>query len=318
MTLSLTDVVGSMLHRGVRASSRFFRGRFGTYDSTISVEPDKGEVETGEIRLAYLQWPGEGRPIILLHGLDNTAWIWSRAAELLASRRPVIAVTLRGHGRSGTPPSGYSLEDTTRDLSAVLDRLAPGPVDLAGHSWGGKVSCHMAASAPARVRSLILADPVPPAGLNTLLRAFPLIVRAAFSPDRRSYPDRRSMEEAAGATTYLRFGDGLDRRVWREKFMEREDGRWRPRLSAPVFDEILRGPIEEDIRPLMSRIRCPVLLLRPTLTLSFWPGEFGSLRRGRTDLVEKRVPGDHAFIYSNAMDTAREMAEFLDMRRSRE
>jgi pimeloyl-ACP methyl ester carboxylesterase len=81
--------------------------------------------------------------VVLLHGWTLDHRLWRRQIadlpERLGERIRVVAVDLRGHGRSGSP----ALRDTTTDrladdVHAVLrERVPDGPVVLAGHSLGG-------------------------------------------------------------------------------------------------------------------------------------------------------------------------------------
>jgi pimeloyl-ACP methyl ester carboxylesterase len=121
---------------------------------------------------------------VLLPGGGATAAVWfANVAELSRVRR-VHAVDLPGN-------AGYTVV-SIRDAAAlggwldtVLDALGGGPVDLAGHSYGGWVALTCALHAPARVRRLALLDPTQCfAGFRPgyLLHALPLLVR----PNRRS------------------------------------------------------------------------------------------------------------------------------------
>jgi pimeloyl-ACP methyl ester carboxylesterase len=81
--------------------------------------------------------------VVLLHGWTLDRRLWQRQIadlpERLGGDVRILAVDLRGHGRSG----GCGPEDTTLsrladDLRSVLRECAPdGPVVLAGHSLGG-------------------------------------------------------------------------------------------------------------------------------------------------------------------------------------
>lgn len=98
-----------------------------------------------------------GPAVVLLHGTGATAEDWDLVAAGLSDRRTVLAVDLRGHGRSDWPGT-YSIQLLAQDVSAMLDRLDAGPVDLVGHSLGGLVACKVAAAAPRQVHRLVLED----------------------------------------------------------------------------------------------------------------------------------------------------------------
>jgi pimeloyl-ACP methyl ester carboxylesterase len=114
-----------------------------------------------DLRLHRLDYGGEGRPVVCLHGVTGHAWVWHDAAGDLveAGAGRVLAVDLRGHGDSQWSAGGaYGTDDHIEDLAAVLDDLAADEVDLAGSSWGGLVALGYAARNPGRVRHLALVD----------------------------------------------------------------------------------------------------------------------------------------------------------------
>lgn len=80
---------------------------------------------------------GQGRPIVLVQGLMLSAsYFWQHNIQALAKTNRVIAVDLRGHGLSGKPLSGYSIEQAAQDLKELFDRLDLDRVTLAGVAFG--------------------------------------------------------------------------------------------------------------------------------------------------------------------------------------
>jgi pimeloyl-ACP methyl ester carboxylesterase len=78
-------------------------------------------------------------------------------AARVSSERQLVAVNLRGHGRSDWPGT-YSIQVFADDISTALASLGDGPVDLVGHSLGGLVACKVAVAHPDLVRRLVLED----------------------------------------------------------------------------------------------------------------------------------------------------------------
>ncbi len=105
---------------------------------------------------------GEGRPVILLHGLTATrryVVMGSRALERSGHR--VIAYDARGHGRSSPAPdpAAYRYLELTADLEAVLDRLEIDRAVIAGASMGAHTALGFALSRPERVAGLVVITP---------------------------------------------------------------------------------------------------------------------------------------------------------------
>ncbi len=93
--------------------------------------------------LAYTDTGGDGRPVVLLHGLTCHLGYWLRVAPLLDGLR-VVALDLRGHGLSAHR-SSYRFADYEADLLSLLDGLGRDRVPVAGHSLGGYVALAAAA-----------------------------------------------------------------------------------------------------------------------------------------------------------------------------
>ena len=114
---------------------------------------------------------GEGRPVLLLHGLfsdADTNWIrFGHAGAIAARGFRVIMPDLRGHGESARPheASAYPPDILARDGLALVAHLGLGDYDLGGYSLGGRTAVRMVVDG-ARPRRLIVAG----MGLEGLLR----------------------------------------------------------------------------------------------------------------------------------------------------
>jgi pimeloyl-ACP methyl ester carboxylesterase len=136
-----------------------------------SFEPESLVVtmDTGD-RLHYLDWgrPTNDRdvlpPLLLIHGLQGTAWAWAPIARRLSSAARVLALDLRGHGLSESPRSGYDLESLAFDALTVLSANGFGtdldgpPAVVAGHGLGAAVAVTMANLRPGSVAALALVE----------------------------------------------------------------------------------------------------------------------------------------------------------------
>lgn len=94
-------------------------------------------------RIAWTEL-GEGRPLILLHGLFSNAnmnWVkFGTASRLAAAGIRVIMPDFRGHGKSAAPndAAAYPPDVLASDTLALVAHLALTDYDLAGYSLGGR------------------------------------------------------------------------------------------------------------------------------------------------------------------------------------
>jgi esterase len=98
--------------------------------------------------------------LVIAHGLYGSGRNWGVIARRLADQRDVVAVDMRNHGESPRFPT-QSYPDMAADLAEVIESLGPGPIDLLGHSMGGKAAMQLALTRPDLIRRLIVADIAP-------------------------------------------------------------------------------------------------------------------------------------------------------------
>jgi pimeloyl-ACP methyl ester carboxylesterase len=110
---------------------------------------------------------GSGPPLVLVHGTTADHTAWRTVAPSFARSHTVHAVDRRGRGASGDGPAtaadGYGLDLEYADVAAVVDTLAReagGPVDVVGHSYGGRCGLG-AAERTANLRRLVVYEGAP-------------------------------------------------------------------------------------------------------------------------------------------------------------
>ncbi|MEE4421702.1 alpha/beta fold hydrolase [Streptomyces bugieae] len=97
--------------------------------------------EAGDgVELAVRDHGGAGTAVLLLHGAGRTLLDWERAAPLLAAGHRVLAMDLRGHGRSGDGAVPWTFGTAVEDVRAVLAGCGIPRAVVVGHSLGGMVA----------------------------------------------------------------------------------------------------------------------------------------------------------------------------------
>ena len=111
----------------------------------------------GSLRLAlHTLAEGEGRPLLLLHGLGEQSPM-SRPEWTSAWNGPVLALDFTGHGESDVPVSGgYTPEGLMSDVDAVL--AEHGPVTIVGRGFGAWVGLLVAGARTSHVHGVVLFD----------------------------------------------------------------------------------------------------------------------------------------------------------------
>jgi len=115
--------------------------------------------QIGDVRLFFTDEGSADSVLLLVHGYTCDSHDWSWQIPYFAAEHRVIAVDLRGHGRSSAPPHGYSAIDFAADLAGLLDTLEVSSVVAFGHSLGGVVISALAVERPELVTGLVCVDP---------------------------------------------------------------------------------------------------------------------------------------------------------------
>ena len=112
---------------------------------------------------------GQGRPVVLVHGVGADGDSWGVIADRLARAFQVIWLDLRGHGKSGKITSAITLDSFVQDVLDVMDAEKIARADIVGFSLGGMIAHGLALDHPDRVDRLVIISAV--AGRTTDERA---------------------------------------------------------------------------------------------------------------------------------------------------
>lgn len=116
-------------------------------------------VPWGEIR-GQVWGPGDGRPVLCLHGLADNCGSFSALVPLLPPDLRIVAMDFPGHGRSSHRPPGtfYNLSAYVADVRRVVLALRWSRFTLVGHSMGGNVAGTFSGLYPEMVEKLVLLE----------------------------------------------------------------------------------------------------------------------------------------------------------------
>jgi pimeloyl-ACP methyl ester carboxylesterase len=137
----------------------------------------------------YVEEVGYGPPVVLLHGMGGSTYSFRHLIPHLARRHRVIAIDLKGFGRSDKPfDQAYTTAHQAQIVLQVLDDLGLRGVTLVGHSFGGAVAIKAVLmarpQARARIQRLVLmnapAFPQPLSRQHAMMQA-PVIPYLALS-----------------------------------------------------------------------------------------------------------------------------------------
>jgi pimeloyl-ACP methyl ester carboxylesterase len=185
---------------------------------------------------------GEGRPLLLLHGWGASSELFRPVLRPLADGRMLIAPDLPGFGSTPPPRQAWSASEFAQWTLALLDRLHVTQCDVIGHSNGGRIAIVLAANHAERIGKVVLVDSAgvrPKHGLRYALgvRSYKVLRRAENSP---LLPER--IRSAAQARANRRGSSDY-------------------RAASGVMRATLVRLVNEDLTPLLPRIKAPVLLI---------------------------------------------------------
>jgi pimeloyl-ACP methyl ester esterase len=208
----------------------------------------------------YYHAKGSGKPILLIHGwaMDSSAWTFFK--EEFSSNNTVIAVDLRGHGKSAALPGPYNLENFAHDIQQLIEDLDLQKATVMGWSMGVSVILKMLEHPNAHIDSLVF------------ISGTPSLVA------RDDYPQGVPRAEAYSLLRQLKKDYAVGMASFYDSMFEGDDlGSGQREKIYPLVADISRAPLQdiacealeslqrEDLRLSLKNITVPTLLIHGAL-----------------------------------------------------
>ncbi len=276
--------------------------------------PEFLSFDVGGGAIGALRWTGiEGAPMVLaIPGITANGWHFDPLAHQLSGGAHVVAVDLRGRGRSHGHPGPFGLRTHAADVVAIARSLGE-TVVLVGHAMGAYVALLAAELHPELFRGIVVVDggtalPFPEGDVEDALVASlgPAVARLRVTwPDRVSYQTMWSQHPA--------FADGIGLDLQRTLLADLVEapGGFRSAVSeAAVLIDGRELLVDEHVRTVLTRRSEPTSIVRAPAGLQGAPPPLIS-----DDVVEElsghrwtTVPGTNHYTVLLGVDGASAVA----------
>jgi pimeloyl-ACP methyl ester carboxylesterase len=213
---------------------------------------------------------GRGPEVLLLHGWGGAIESFAPVLNDLQRSYTVHAFDLPGFGESSLPPAAWGSAEYAHLILKAMDRLNLERPHLIGHSFGGQVSIHLAATWPERVGKLVL---VGSAGIRTRPRLATRLKRLAARLGKWLAAHGGGIGERLRATIY--------RRVQSQDYAD----------AGPLRPTLVRV-INEDLTALLPQIKSPTLLV--------WGEQDRDVPLAAVQVMVRSIPDAQLVVFENA------------------
>lgn len=247
------------------------------------------------MKLHYQQF-GEGKPLLIIHGLFGSADNWKAISKQLMTTRKVIAVDLRNHGCS-PHSSNQTYSSMADDLAELINDLGLTEVDVIGHSIGGKTAITLASVYPHLLNHLMVVDIAP--------RSYPdghsEIFKALLAIDLSLYSKRNDVD----AVLTVAIPDKAVRQFLLMNLYVSEQGlSWRNNLQAQYdnYQQLLM-PVAEG-----KKIDIPTCFIRGGLSDYISEDDCSDIRQQFSQCQIETVDGAGHWVHAEAPNTFLKLA----------
>ena len=292
-------------------SQRPWAGLFGALVGILTaLYVGRSEAAPAEFRDLRVEVVGQGRPVVMIPGLNSAAAVWTETCAALQPGVQCHIVQLPGFaGAPAVATDNFQLAMRDRLLAYLDDRKLAQPVVM-GHSLGGVLALQMAAEKPGRIERLVIVDSLPfLAGLRGMS---PEAARGMAAGMRQQMLGATQEQWEAGtrqgAGGMSRSPANVERVVAWGLASDRA-------TTAQAMSELWG----EDLRPLLPRITTPTLVLGAwaayepmgsTLasTQSIFEAQYAGLKGARVAMSQR---GYHFLMWDDADWLVGEVKGFL-------
>lgn len=222
--------------------------------SEIPVSPNQIEPAVrllrlpGNLHLEYLEiGDATGQPVVFIHGFTDSRHSYDRLLAGLGSGIHAYVLTLRGHGNSDKPLSGYQPRQLAADVVSFMDELRIDAAFIVGHSMGATVAQCFSVHYPERLKGLVLIGAVATCPSNELLNDLHNEVAELRDPVSRDFAFSFQNSTIAQGVPASWFDTLVNESL---------------KVPAFVWKAALEGMLSSDFTSDLRRMLKPVLLIR--------------------------------------------------------
>ncbi len=219
-----------------------------------------------EAGLNYAEGPEHGPPLVCLHGVLRCWQDYVPLLPVLTCRWQVLAVDMRGHGKSQRTSGRYLVRDYMRDVFAFVRDAVDEPAVIYGHSLGAMVAAAVAAYLPDKVRAVIMEDPpfdtmgeeITQTQFFSLFNGIKGLLGRGLDVDETARELAEMLVGSADDPKWKRLGDV------RDPVSLRFVAKCLTQVDPTVLKPIVEGQWLEDFHrnEILRRVKCPTLLLQ--------------------------------------------------------
>ena len=256
------------------------------------LDKHRGQVRTQSGPASYVDTGGPGRPVLFVHGVGTSSYLWRNAIGELDGERRCVAFDLPLHGYTpAAPDQDFTLPGLARFIQDCCDALELTGFDMVANDTGGAVTQVFAAGHAERLHTLTLTnceahDNVPPKALLPAVLLARMGLLARLAPRLMPYDNPRSRKRMYGAT-YQDIANLPEdvARVWLEaQSGTPEAARQSQRLLTSLHARDLLAA-----EPALRRLQVPTLIVWGTGDIFFrrkWAYWLRDTIPGATEVVE--------------------------------
>ena len=252
----------------------------------------RSQVRTRSGPASYVDTGGPGRPVLFVHGVGTSSYLWRNVIAQLDGERRCLAVDLPLHGYTpAAPDQDFTLPGLARFVADCCDALELTDFDMVANDTGGAVTQVFAAGHPERLHTLTLTnceahDNVPPKALLPAVWLARMGLHARLAP-RLMAPGNPKTPKRVFGRTYQDISNLPEdiARFWLEaQTRTPEAARQGQRLLVSLHARDLLA-----VEPALARLQVPTLIVWGTDDVFFRPKWAYWLRdaiAGATEVVE--------------------------------
>ena len=238
---------------------------------------------------------GEGKPLVILHGLFGTSDNWQTHAKKLGEYYRVILVDQRNHGHSPWSED-FTYEYLADDLERLIIHLGIDQFTLIGHSMGGKTAMYYSQKYPTRLEKMVIVD----IGIKQYPMHHNEIIKGIKSLDLTTISSRSAAEQAM-----IPFVDSYGVRQFLLKnlyWVEKGKLAWRMNV------DVLEREMEEILAPIPNiEVWTPTLFLRGAMSNYILDEDWDAIEEIFPDATLETIDNAGHWVHSEQPD------EFIEM-----